>query len=211
MTKSVGVISMVALLLSANVMADDSRALRSKLEQLDSLKANFTQEVTDINDKVIQSGSGIFALAYPNKFFWHLTEPDESLIVADGSDLWIYNPFAEEVTVMDFADAVEASPIALLVHRDESTWQQYHVSQVQPESGKACYLIKPKLLDTSVVTVTVCFNDSGISDFSLLDQQGNHSQFALSEQTNVSTEEKGLFEFVIPTDVDIDDQRQSER
>ena len=211
MTKSVGVISMVALLLSANVMADDSQALRSKLEQLDSLKANFTQEVTDINDKVIQSGSGIFALAYPNKFFWHLTEPDESLIVADGSDLWIYNPFAEEVTVMDFADAVEASPIALLVHRDESTWQQYHVSQVQPESGKACYLIKPKSLDTSVVTVTVCFNDSGISDFSLLDQQGNHSQFALSEQTNVSPEEKGLFEFVIPSDVDIDDQRQSER
>jgi len=207
MKKCVGLISMIAVLLTNPVHADDSDVLREKLESLASLKADFSQKVTDINDKVIQSGEGVFALAYPNKFYWHLTQPDESLIVADGQDLWIFNPFAEEVTVMDFADAVEASPIALLVHRDEETWAQYRVNQVQPESGKACYLIKPKSLENSVVTVTVCFDETQLTDFNLLDEQGNHSQFVLSNQTSVADEEQSLFEFVVPANVDIDDQR----
>ncbi|WP_285165073.1 outer membrane lipoprotein chaperone LolA [Shewanella goraebulensis] len=207
MKKCMGLLSVIAVMLTSSVQADDSGVLREKLETLASLKADFSQTVTDINDKVIQSGEGVFALAYPNKFYWHLTQPDESLIVADGQDLWIFNPFAEEVTVMDFADAVEASPIALLVHRDENTWAQYHVSQVQPESGKACYMIKPKSLESSVVTVNVCFNETQLTDFNLLDEQGNHSQFVLSNQTTVAKDEQSLFEFVVPANVDIDDQR----
>lgn len=209
MRKHLGVVTALTLLLSTSVFADDSEQLRERLIKADSLKADFTQQVTDINDKVIQSGKGVFALAYPNKFYWHLTEPDESLIVADGKDLWIYNPFAEEVTVMDFSDAIEASPMALLVHRDEQTWSKYSVEQVMPESGKACYFIKPKAIDSNVVTVTVCFNETQLTDFNLLDEQGNHSQFQLSNQTVVATDETSLFEFTVPTNVDIDDQRSS--
>ncbi|WP_144208331.1 outer membrane lipoprotein chaperone LolA [Shewanella donghaensis] len=209
MKKHLGVVTALTLLLSANVLADDSEQLRERLINADSLKADFSQQVTDINDKVIQSGKGVFALAYPNKFYWHLTEPDESLIVADGKDLWIFNPFAEEVTVMDFSDAIDASPMALLVHRDEKTWSQYSVEQVQPESGKACYLIKPKAVDSSVVTVKVCFNDTQLTDFNLLDEQGNHSQFMLTNQTVVAADEAKLFEFTVPSNVDIDDQRSS--
>ena len=209
MKKCVGLLSVLAVLLTAPAQADDSSELRGKLESLDSLKADFSQTVTDINDKVIQSGEGVFALAYPNKFYWHLTQPDESLIVADGEDLWIFNPFAEEVTVMDFADAVEASPIALLVHRDEATWAQYHVTQVKPESGKACYLIKPKSLEGSVVTVNVCFDATQLTDFNLLDEQGNHSQFVLTNQTSVAEDEQTFFNFVVPVNVDIDDQRSN--
>ncbi|MCL1046000.1 outer membrane lipoprotein chaperone LolA [Shewanella electrodiphila] len=209
MKKCVGLLSIITALFITPVHADDSAELREKLKTLASLKADFSQVVTDINDKVIQSGQGVFALAYPNKFYWHLTQPDESLIVADGQDLWIFNPFAEEVTVMDFADAVEASPIVLLVHRDEETWAQYHVGQVEPESGKACYMIKPKSLESSVVTVKVCFDHTQLTDFNLLDEQGNHSQFMLTNQASVTEDEQSLFEFVVPANVDIDDQRNS--
>ncbi|WP_076537855.1 outer membrane lipoprotein chaperone LolA [Shewanella sp. UCD-KL21] len=209
MNKRFAVVTALALLLSGNALADESAQLRDRLAKADSLKADFTQQVTDINNKVIQSGKGVFALAYPNKFYWHLTEPDESLIVADGKDLWIYNPFAEEVSVMDFADAIDASPMALLVHRDEATWSQYRVEQIEPQSAKACYSIKPKADDSSVVTVTVCFNEAELSDFNLLDEQGNYSQFTLSNQTKVAEDENGLFEFTVPANVDIDDQRSS--
>ncbi|MCE9678487.1 outer membrane lipoprotein chaperone LolA [Shewanella sp. AS1] len=187
---------------SVSVWADDGASLKQKLAQLDNLKANFSQTVTDINGKTIQQGGGTFALAVPNQFYWHLTQPDESLIVADGSDVWIYNPFAEEVSVMDFNQAIEASPIALLVHRDEQTWDRYQVS-----AKGDCYQILPKADDTGVTQVEVCFKGQTLTKMQLDDQQGNTSQFILSGQQSLTSKDKQLFQFIVPEGVDIDDQR----
>lgn len=190
------------LLASHNALADESSALKAKLTDLATLKAKFEQTVTDINNKQIQKGSGIFALAYPNQFYWHLTDPDESLIVADGKDVWIYNPFAEEVSVMDLNQAINASPIALLVHRDEETWSQYSVT-----NNNGCFSITPKSIDAGGESVKVCFDDNTLTEMVLQDQQGNVSQFSLSEQTSITESELSMFKFTVPDDVDIDDQR----
>ncbi|GGP40461.1 MULTISPECIES: outer membrane lipoprotein chaperone LolA [Shewanella] len=205
-------ITVLGLLLSTSMLsavsyADDATELRTKLAKIDNLHATFTQQVTDINKKPIQSGNGVFALAYPNQFYWHLTEPDESLIVADGTNLWVFNPFAEEVTVMDVSQAVDASPMALLVHRDDETWNKYSVMKRQNKAQSNCFDIQPKQLNSSVVAVSVCFNDSKLTQFNLTDEQGNLSQFQLSAQRAVLPAEGDLFKFAIPDNVDIDDQR----
>ena len=187
--------------------ADDATELRAKLSKIDNLHATFTQQVTDINNKPIQAGKGLFALAYPNQFYWHLTEPDESMIVADGANLWVYNPFAEEVTVMDVAQAVDASPMALLVHRDEQTWSKYSVTKRKAQGELTCFDIQPKKLNSNVVAVSVCFDATLLTQFNLTDEQGNLSQFTLTEQRTVKADEADLFKFVLPDNVDIDDQR----
>jgi len=190
------------LLTSGYASADQASALKEKLVEVATLRANFKQTVTDINNKQIQQGSGEFALAYPNQFYWHLTQPDESLIVADGTDVWIYNPFAEEVSVMDFNQAIDASPIALLVHRDDATWAKYDVT-----AEGDCYSIVPKSVDASVESVKVCFKGKTLTEMILHDNQGNTSKFALSDQVSLTDQELSLFKFVVPEDVDIDDQR----
>ncbi len=182
--------------------ADASELLKVKLAEIDNLKANFSQTVTDINKKVIQTGEGVFALAQPNKFYWHLTAPDESLIVADGTDVWIYNPFNEEVSVMDVDQAISASPIALLVHDDAQTWSQYNVAK-----SNECFAISPIDKEAGVSEVEVCFNETTLTQMILKDQQGNTSNFSLSMQSKMAENERDLFKFVVPDNVDIDDQR----
>ncbi|MCL1144491.1 outer membrane lipoprotein chaperone LolA [Shewanella sp. 10N.261.52.F9] len=180
----------------------DADELKAKLTEVNSLKANFNQTVTDINNKVIQTGEGVFALSHPNQFYWHLTAPDESLIVADGADVWVYNPFAEEVSVMDINQAINASPIALLVHSDDATWSQYTVSQ----KGN-CFDISPKDTDSGVSEVQVCFDANQLTQMVLKDQQGNISDFSLTNQSAIAETDRDLFKFIVPDDVDIDDQR----
>lgn len=182
--------------------AGASEDLKIKLADISTLKANFNQTVTDINNKVIQTGEGIFALSHPNQFYWHLTAPDESLIVADGTDVWIYNPFAEEVSVMDINQAINASPIALLVHSDDATWSQYNVI-----NDGDCFEISPKDTDSGVSEVEVCFDQHRLTKMVLKDQQGNVSDFTLTNQSSIAEKDKGLFKFIVPDDVDIDDQR----
>ncbi|QYJ87806.1 outer membrane lipoprotein chaperone LolA [Shewanella mesophila] len=203
MLKTISLLTLsLATLFTTSVSADDSATLKQKLVELDSLKAEFNQTVVDINGKLIQQGTGQFALAVPNQFYWHLTAPDESLIVADGSDVWIYNPFAEEVSVLDLNQAIDASPIALLVHRDEITWQQYNVTL-----SDDCYQIEPKSVDSGVAEVEVCFSTDSLTSMKLEDQQGNISQFQLSEQRKLTASDSALFKFIVPEGVDIDDQR----
>ncbi len=199
-------ISLLALtlpmLFPSNASADDAQALKDALVKIDGLKADFKQTVVDINGKMIQQGSGSFALAVPNKFYWHLTQPDDSLIVADGKDVWIYNPFSEEVSVMDFNQAISASPITLLVHRDQQTWDNYQVSFVND-----CYKISAKQQDAAVPHVKVCFAGKQLNRMQLEDQQGNISEFLLSKQNSLTANDAQLFQFIVPEGVDIDDQR----
>ena len=131
-----------------------------------------------------------------------MTAPDESLIVADGADVWVYNPFAEEVSVMDINQAINASPIALLVHSDDATWSQYTVSQ----KGN-CFDISPKDTDSGVSEVQVCFDANQLTQMVLKDQQGNISDFNLTNQSAIAETDRDLFKFIVPDDVDIDDQR----
>ncbi len=190
------------LLFPVSALADDAQKLKQTLVQIDGLKADFKQTVVDINGKTIQQGNGSFALAVPNKFYWHLTEPDESLIVADGIDVWIYNPFSEEVSVMDFNQAISASPITLLVHRDQQTWDNYQVNLMGD-----CYKISAKQQDAAVPHVQVCFSGDMLTRMQLEDQQGNISEFLLSQQKSLNANDEQLFDFTVPEGVDIDDQR----
>ena len=190
-------------LMTFNALANDSATvLKEKLSKVPSLKANFTQVVTDINHREIQRAKGVLALETPNKLYWHLTSPDESLIVADGKDVWLYNPFAEEVTAMDMKDVISASPIALLVHHDAKTWKDYKVTQ-----NSNCFSIKPKAVDSTVTDVGLCFTNNTLSTLNIQDNQGNLSKFALKGQHSLTAKDEGLFKFTVPDGVDIDDQR----
>lgn len=191
------------LLVSNYSFADDSALLKDKLSSVVSLHSSFKQKVIDVNNKTIQQGEGIFALATPNKLYWHLTQPDESLIVTKGNDVWIYNPFAEEVTIMNLEQAIASSPMTLLIHRDAKTWANYDVKK----QGN-CFDITPKSADANVSKVESCFHNNELSKFVIHDSQGNTSTFDLSKQRTLSESESSLFDFTPPEGVDIDDQRQ---
>ena len=192
----------LALAMSLPAVADDAGQLKAKLDAIAGLKADFEQQVTDINGKLIQQGSGELALAQPNRFYWHLQQPDESVIVADGKDVWIYNPFAEEVSVLALENAIAASPMTLLVRRDEASWARYNITL-----DKECFQIAPKTEEAGVQQVSVCFKDNTLTRLALKDTQGNFSQFNLSGQQPLTDSDKRLFQFELPEGGSIDDQR----
>ncbi|MCH1926497.1 outer membrane lipoprotein chaperone LolA [Shewanella sp. C32] len=193
----------VALSLCATsaIAATPAEQLQQKLDANPGFQAEFKQTVTDVNQKVIQSGTGSLALAQPNHFYWHLQQPDESLIVADGKDVWIYNPFAEEVSVLPLDQAIATSPMTLLVHRDASVWNDFDI-----KAQNNCYTIDPKSQDAGVQTVSVCFDGNKLTEISLNDNQGNHSEFALSAQQPIKASAP-IFTFTVPEGVSVDDQR----
>lgn len=106
-----------ALVISlAAAAADAPTALDKYLASMKSLRSEFTQTVTDGRGEQIQQASGKLVIVRPGKFRWELTpagNPNAQLMIADGKNLWFYDPDLEQVSVKP-ASVLTATPASLL-------------------------------------------------------------------------------------------------
>lgn len=183
--------------------------LRSKLASLNFFTANFTQEVVSESGELLEKSSGNLAISKPNLANWHTQEPDELTIVSDGTDVWFYNPWIEQVSVYSLSAAIASTPILLLTSKDEMLWQQYSVSQ-----SNTSFVISAKDPNSQIKNLTLEFaadahdnQKSNLSQFSFLDATGQVSNIKLASFDTVTVPDQSLFNFTIPENVQLDDQR----
>lgn len=181
------------------------QALMSRLSGFDHFSATFSQQVIDEEQNVLQEGQGKLSVKKPNLVYWQTDQPEESVIVSDGSTLWFFDPFIEQATAYRVDASVANTPILLLTSSDKTLWAQYTVSQ----SSNDNFLIHANDINSRVKTLELNFlADSAILEsFSILDSTG---QLSLIKLNDVALNEKiaaSLFQFTLPEGVYLDDQR----
>ena len=107
--------------------ADPTTELTGLLSEFNSMTAQFSQVVYSGKGKVVQRSSGTMALQRPGKFRWQVSEPNAQLLIADGSDLWVYDvvlnkppdksssKVIQTARLICLAGQLTASPLALLL------------------------------------------------------------------------------------------------
>ena len=80
-------------------------------------------------------------------------------------------------------------------------WDTYQVSK---QAG-LYRVITPN--DDSAAIFTIAFSQKLIAEFSVQEQQGQRSTFKLANYDKVTSTDSQLFNFIIPENTDIDDQR----
>lgn len=183
--------------------ADAAGALKSRLDKVNSFHASFTQKVTDAGGAAVQEGEGDLWVKRPNLFNWHMTQPDESVLISDGKTLWFYNPFVEQATATWLKDATSNTPFMLIARNQASDWQQYNISQTGDN-----FELTPKSAGGNLKQFTINVSSNGtINQFSAIEQDGQRSSYALKTQQNGSVD-AAKFTFTPPQGVTVDDQRQ---
>lgn len=194
---------LLAAFTSAGVLADASTDLQQRLDKVKSFHATFNQKVTDGGGASVQDGEGEMWVQRPNLFNWHMTAPDESVLISDGKTLWFYNPFVEQVSASWLKDATGNTPFMLIARNQASDWKQYNVSQ-QGDS----FSLTPKSPDGNLKQFNINVSPNGtINQFSAVEQDGQRSSYALKSQQN-GTVSADKFKFTPPKGVTLDDQRQ---
>ncbi|KFZ31895.1 hypothetical protein IDSA_04235 [Pseudidiomarina salinarum] len=191
---------------TAQAATADRDALIERLSGLSTLQAEFSQQVTDPDGELVQQLHGRMALARPNYLYWQTDAPDETLMVADGNNLWYYNPFVEQVTVYRQSEAMDQSPLLLLLDADAQAWSHYTVKQ----EGNS-FALQPKPSADTQQSLQLMFaedkNSARLQRIILDDGQGQISTIDLENVQLNQVVERGLFEFNLPEGVDLDDQR----
>ncbi|NND36106.1 MAG: hypothetical protein HKN81_03125, partial [Gammaproteobacteria bacterium] len=73
--------------------------LRAYLDGLETITADFRQQIVDRDLEPIDDSSGRVILKKPGRFRWDYREPYERVISADGERVWLYEVDLEQVTI----------------------------------------------------------------------------------------------------------------
>lgn len=202
------------------VLVDYKSILSSKLENLDYFSAKFEQTVVSDSGEIIEKSSGKLAISKPNLANWHTLEPDELEIVSDGTDVWFYNPWIEQVSIYSLTAAIAKTPILLLTSKDKTLWEQYSVDKVntdfqdltlKKEDETENFVITSKDANSQIKSLTLIFDsnteNNNLKQFSFLDATGQLSHVKLTDFNKTIMPNLSLFNFIVPEGVQIDDQR----
>jgi len=174
--------------------------LQERLAKIDGFYARFSQDVKTADKQPVQQGKGDLWVTRPYYFNWTLTEPDETSIISDGTNMWVYTPAVEQVSVMSLKKAVDNRLMLLITDSHNPIWNAYHVTRKQDS-----FTLKPT--DGSNQDFIISVLPTGmISNFTIIEEDGQRSFYDLSRQSlgKVAIDK---FKFTPPAGVTIDDQR----
>ena len=189
--------------LSLSTMAADAeQRLEAALKKMDNLSAEFKQTLLDEDKNIVQQSRGTLALQRPGKFAWIYAEPFEQRIIADGSELWIYDVALDQVTVKPMDEGISNAPIMILMKESDVT-QQFKVSEV----GQRKYLywieLEPLASDLEFQRIFIGLEDGRVRAMELQDQFGQSTQIVFDNLRLGVVHNPATFKFVPPDGVDV--------
>jgi len=183
-------------------MADAQERLESFIQGTKSLKARFTQTVSDKTGRKTQEATGNLFFSRPGKFRWVYQKPYAQLIVGDGSKLWIYDEDLGQVTVRALDQALGDSPAALLAG-DNDIAKLFNLKETGVKDGLDWLEATPKSKESGFESVRLGFRGKDIQAMELKDNFGQTTLLRFSNLERNPTLGGSLFRFTPPKGVDI--------
>lgn len=182
--------------------------LEAFLDGVQSLTADFEQELWSADQELQQTDVGSLWMKRPNRFRWVYEAPNKdgelatSLIVgADGEQLWIYDVEIAQVTVTPFGDTVGASP-ALLLSGDRNVREEFEVVDAREFDGLEWIKLEP-LGSSDFSAVSIGFSGMEPRRLELVDGLGQTTRIVLDNLIVNPEIGDDVFELDVPDGVDV--------
>ena len=142
-------------------------ALDTYLSGVKTLRAEFSQQVTDGRGAEVQRASGSLVIQRPGKFRWELSpvsaagiKQTPQLMIADGKNLWFYDRDLDQVSVKPAATSLTATPASLL-SGDGNLAEFFEVRADGEREGLSWVRVVPKRSDADFREVRIGFKGKG--------------------------------------------------
>lgn len=181
MLRSLRYAVLATALVAGTAVAGARTELDSFTKGLKGLDGQFTQQVTDARGKVKESSSGRVALAAPRLFRWEYAKPYKQLIVADGRNVWVFDPDLEQATVKAQGEEEQSSPLTALIDPGKLD-RQYDVSEeAVPRDGLQWLSLTPKIdTEASFQIASLGFDDKGLARMEVVDALGQRTRISFT-------------------------------
>ena len=182
--------------------ASGSEQLQQFLSRIRTLDAGFEQSVLNPEHTQALRSQGRFYLERPDKFRWDYSEPDNQQIVADGRQVWLYDPELKQVSVQSQESALRGTPALLLISGD-ALENSFEVIDLGQRQNMVWVELIPKDDESQFVRILLAFVKGDLHRMEMADKFGQVTRFQFHDIHRNPTFESTFFQFVTPRDVDI--------
>jgi outer membrane lipoprotein carrier protein len=189
-------------LVTFNASADGVKSLKSFYEQTNSMRAEFTQVVTDKQGRKVQEVQGEMQLKRPNKFRWDYNKPYEQQIISDGKEVWLYDTELAQVTVRELSKALGSSPAALLAG-DAALDKNFKFTNVDRKDDIEWVKATPQAEDSGFDSILLGFKGGELKQMELVDSFGLQTKINFNRIEQNPNLDNKMFLFKVPKGVDI--------
>ena len=192
---------------AAAAAAGDNTALDRYLSNMATLRANFSQSLTDAHGKPLESLSGTLVVLRPGRFRWEV-RPNTAvgnatqLMVADGRNVWFYDRELEQVTVKPSSDALTATP-AMLLAGSVALRQVFAVAEAASAQGLEWVVVKPLRSDAEFREARLGFAGAELRTMIIRDKLGQTATFEFSSSVRNAPVSAAEVSFAPPAGVDV--------
>jgi outer membrane lipoprotein carrier protein len=190
------------LLITFNASADGVKSLRNFYDQTDSMRADFTQLVTDKQGRKVQEVQGEMQLKRPNKFRWDYNKPYEQQIISDGKQVWLYDTELAQVTIRELSKALGSSPAALLAG-DAALDKNFKFTNVDRKGDIEWVKATPQAEDSGFDNILLGFKGGELKEMELVDSFGLQTKINFNKIEQNPKLDNKMFLFKVPKGVDV--------
>ena len=192
-----------ALAFAGGAQADARASLDRFTSDLTGLQGQFTQTVYDGNGRVRESSSGQVALSAPRLFRWEYEKPYPQLIIADGTQVWVYDPDLEQVTVRPQGEEEQNSPLTALIDPDMLD-RDFVIEQAGSREGLEWLDVTPRQADgAGFQQASLGFDGDGLVTMDVVDALGQRTVIGFSGWERNPAFDPETFAFTPPEGVDV--------
>ncbi|MCG8428223.1 MAG: outer membrane lipoprotein chaperone LolA [Chromatiales bacterium] len=175
------------------------------IEGVERFQANFEQSVFNESTNEMYVSEGVFYLQRPNRFRWDYQIPEEQLIVADGRQVWLYDPELEQVSVQSQKKALRGTPAMLLISGEPIT-DHFTVVDLGERGALSWVELTPHDEEGQFSRILLAFADNQLQRIEMADQFGQITRFRFFAIDTQPVFNSGLFTFTPPLNTDIYNQ-----
>ena len=201
--KSATTILAAALLLAANAADAGARdQLNAFTKDLKGLDGQFSQQVFDPRGKQKEASTGRVAVSAPRLFRWEYARPYPQLIVADGKNVWVYDPDLQQASKRPQGTEEANSPLAILLDPAKLD-RDFNVKDAGASGGIEWLQLTPKQADAPFKTAKLGFGKAGLAEMEYVDALGQRTKISFSGWKRNPSFAKGTFVYVPAKGVDV--------
>ncbi len=183
--------------------------LSGLLADLNTLRADVRQLITESSGGVLEESDILFMLKRPHGFYWETQAPFPELIVTDGATLWNYQPDLLQLTIEDWNPDESELAAQLLGGETDAIADQYSIDAVPVSDNDWEFVLRPLDPGSLYERVMLYFVDGLLESILLINTNGQRTLWEFyNRQVNEPIEDT-VFIFEAPEDdfLDVIDNR----
>lgn len=187
----------------------DINELKSLLAPIESLTADFQQELLNEQGATLQQAKGQMSLKKPGQFRWEVQGKDPRLVVSNGKKVWDYDKDLEQVTIQKISKAESRAPIFFLTGDVSTLKNDFKIAKLTEKNktcmknSEQCFELIPKTEHSPFQSIRVGFKNKILNELEMSDQLGQKSFFMFSDAKLNAPLPDTQFQFVVPKGVDV--------